>query len=242
MMSWVNYHLNHLLDKNMKTKILMILPTRGRPARLLEAVASFERTQTGFADLLLVCNANDPELVTVRTQNQESRCHIMTIVGPQLGMVPEFSNHAMAFAEQYEMIGLAANDLIFETKGWDAMVLQAEKGQPSVVYGNDLIQGRDLGTHPFFSTSIIRQLGYAGPPGLKHLYLDSSWMAIGRAINRLIYLPQVITRHVHGSVHTELWDEGYAFANSPTMCAEDKATYENFVKSVLPHTTLCLPS
>jgi hypothetical protein len=66
------------------------------------------------------------------------------------------------------------------------------------------------------------------------MYVDNAWLALGRAIGRIRYLPDVVVEHVHPVAGKAQWDEGYARVNAREMYARDKQVYDRWLAESLP--------
>lgn len=217
--------------------ILCILPSKGRPDRLLETVASFIRTRPCQAELEIVYDIRDAPALAIKGTG------ITMGLVPETGMANAWNRTAIKRLndtnvmgqKKHALMGLCADDLLYKTKNWDQLLwMEFLKHGTGVYYGNDLLRTDDLGTHPFITTDIIEALGYAAPSGLKHLYLDNFWREIGKAIGRYFYLPEIITEHRHFTKYPNLRDEHYDRVNSPEMYAHDKAVFEKWRDEELP--------
>ena len=117
---------------------------------------------------------------------------------PQRGLVKALNYAAPMYVEEYEAIGFMGDDHRPRTTGWDSAYLDVLRGLgPGYVYGNDLLVGERIPTHVAISSSIIKSLGFFGPPGFTHLCVDLTWKDMGEALGRLFYLENVIVEHMH---------------------------------------------
>ena len=93
-----------------------------------------------------------------------------------------------------------ADDVVFRTNGWDTAVIdEFNKLDDKIgfVYPNDGHHGENLGTHGFFHKNWFNTLGYISPPIFSVDYSDNYIMNIASAIDRIIYLPNVLVEHMH---------------------------------------------
>jgi len=204
--------------------ILLIVPSRGRPAaaaELLEAVwATTKASWTTQVDVMFGLDDDDPTLYRYPKRG-------VTSVGPRVGMNGTLNRLATAWAHHYEVIGFCGDDHRPRTAGWPGVILDEVRAAPHrIVYPDDLLQGENLATSVFMASSVIRACGWMAPPTLKHLYLDNAWLELGRALGSLKYLPDVVFEHMHPSVGKGTWDKGYLEVNSPQMFDEDRAAFE----------------
>lgn len=182
--------------------LLVIVPSRGRPgniARLLDAWGSAE------AALLVACDDDDPTL-----HDYEALGYDFFSVGPRLGLAGTLDDQARLFAGSFSYLGFMGDDHLPRTEGWDGQVAETLKELRSgFCYANDLLQGEMLPTAVFLTSNIVTTLGYMCPPGCRHMYLDNGWLAWGRGMERIRYLPDVIIEHLHPCVGKAEPDASY---------------------------------
>lgn len=125
------------------------------------------------------------------------------------------------------IVGFMGDDHIPRTEGWDTKIIEKFEsfswGQPGIVYGDDKFQGQNLATAVFMSRSIIQTLGYMCPPDLKHLFVDNFWMDLGKGIENLHYLPDVVIEHLHPLAGKGEWDVTYEECNNPNAVPDRNA-------------------
>ena len=207
--------------------LLTIVPTRNRVENALRLLDAFyNTTDLDDSGLLFVVGTEDPRLEEYKIKIPKN--HLLTF--PDRGMVKAL-NYAVScgYAEEYEALGFMGDDHLPRTYGWDSAYLGnlRELGH-GYVYGNDLLMGERIPTQVAISSSIIRALGFFGPPGFTHLNVDVTWKDMGEALGKLRYLPDVIIEHMHSANGKAEVDEGYRWANSPEMVAQDEAEYERW--------------
>ncbi len=218
----------------MTKKLLSILPTRARPARLRAALETFLATRT-FAELVVVYDDDDPQTAEVAA-SWPVLSPVTFEVGPRQGLAQTFNRVCLAKCHSYDVLGLTADDVLFRTAGWDQRFYETLEPHSfaGVVYGNDLIQGRKLCTHPYFGAIIPRVMGWIVAPTQRHLYVDNVLMAVGGLLGCLTYLDDVVTEHQHCSVYPHFHDLSYALSNSETTYRHDRAAFHSWLESTLP--------
>lgn len=210
------------------TDLVYLVPTRGRPsnvARLIEAFAENCRADTL---LFFVTDKDDP--TKHETFGVVESCGYMEVGvlewnGPRGQVAPlNFAALATLTMEDTFALGVMGDDHVPRTVGWDQKYLDAIK-DGGWVYGNDLIQGEKLATEVVVSSDVVKTLGWFTYPGLEHLYCDNVWTDLGRATNRLTYLPDVIVEHMHYTVGKSEEDDTYRYVNSDERWSEDRKAY-----------------
>lgn len=204
--------------------ILVILPSRGRPQKAKEAIESWRETQTGHSQILVCTDLDDP---TAKDYPQYSDVNYRQAKRAYIG---EILNQVVRY-ESYDYYAFIGDDHRFRTKGWDELAIETiqKKGNGTgIVYGDDKLQGENLATAAIVSADIVKALGYMSLPGLRHLYIDNFWMEIGRGIERLFYVPEIVIEHMHFSIGKSVKDELYAQVNSPEMYSHDSQIFNEW--------------
>lgn len=209
-------------------RLLVIVPTRGRPASAIRLASAFSACTR--AQLLFVVDNDDPSFEGYLAVMGEIGAVADLLVVPRgnPGIVAPL-NAAVEYAlEQYDYsyFGFMGDDHLPRTENWDLEVIKAlDFAGTGLCYGNDLLQGENLPTAVFMTADIPAALGYMVPPALHHLWADNYWMDLGNGIGDLEYLPDVIVEHLHPINGKSDWDPTYETANN-TNAVHDKAIFE----------------
>jgi hypothetical protein len=152
-------------------KVLLIVPTRGRPEKSVEFYEEFKKTST-ITDLVFGLDDDDVEYPRIDG--------VLYEVNPRAMMNGTLNLIANKYADQYEYIAFMGDDHRPRTPGWDTELVNSIKDvKHGIAYGNDLLQGKNLPTAVLLKSSIVRKLGFMAPPRQKHLYLDNFWKDMG---------------------------------------------------------------
>jgi hypothetical protein len=118
-------------------------------------------------------------------------------------------NYAYETLSTGDLIMLCADDIRFMSRSWDTHVRKAFEthGKFSLVYGDDLVHGRGISTHPFVHREWIRVSGVWLPPYFVSDFVDVWLNDVAKALGTDVYLPHVITEHLHFSVGKSEIDE-----------------------------------
>lgn len=214
-------------------RLLMIVPSRGRPRNIQCLADAFDATSADRADLLICIDDDDPEHDAYLALDIDDDIGIDS--GPRLRLGGTLNKAASTDAGDYFAVGFCGDDHIFRSRAWDERFLDALHDLGSgIVYGNDLIQGPALPTAVAMTSDIVTTLGWMAPPGLVHLFLDDAWRDLGNAMGRLRYLPDVVIEHLHPIAGKAPTDAGYEEVNAPALYAADGAVYQNWREHGLP--------
>lgn len=216
--------------------MLYLVPSRGRPGNAEELIKAWGATRS-YARLWICVDDDDPALKDYKRIPLPPWVELK--VNARLRLGGTLNVWACdAIQQDFETIGFMGDDHRPRTPRWDLRIQEAisAAGGAAVVYGNDLLQGRNLATAVAMSANVIDSIGYMVPPGQTHLYLDNAWMDMGRMVGNLIYLDDVVIEHVHPIAGKANWDALYAEVNSGEMYSADRAIYEKWLAEEDPFT------
>jgi hypothetical protein len=163
------------------------------------------------------------------------------MVFPERGLVKALNWAAPKLAYEYDALAFMGDDHFPRTRLWDAQYLEVLKHLVvGFVYGDDLLQGRNIPTQVAMTSNVVKTLGYFTPPCFTHLCCDLAWKDWGEGIDRLVYLPEVIIEHLHPAAGKANTDMGYKIANSEEMVQLDHGAYYDWRKSDLPREVAAL--
>ena len=218
-------------------ELIVIVPSRGRPATARPLIEAFAETCTADTLLAFAVDAADPHLHDYIAATEPFTEAMLAVNYGETSMVAALNTAAeslMAWSPTTKAIGFMGDDHRPRTVGWDSAYLNAlEEPGIGIVYGNDLLQGERIPTQVAMDADIVRALGHMAPPVLTHLFVDNYWRDLGRAAGCLRYLPDVVVEHVHPFAGKASMDEGYARVNAPTMYQRDSDAYADYAGSRL---------
>lgn len=186
--------------------ISLLQPTRKRPERLIETVNSaIATTRPGEIEILCYVTHDDGSY-----DGLIGNLPVSFIRGPRRtfsdlwnALVP----HAIG-----DIFMLCADDVIFRTPGWAAIVEEAYAACPDkilCVHGDDLHpNGKTFATLPFVSRKWVDTLGYFTPDGFTCDWCDTWIQDVADMIGRKQLLP-IVTEHVHPFWGKAPMDETY---------------------------------
>jgi hypothetical protein len=212
--------------------LLVIVPSRGRPQHIAALHDAWQATSAGVASLLVAVDNDDATLPEYQRVCDERG--IWLEVGPRLRLGGTLNKLATKFADTYGAIGFLGDDHRPRTGGFDRHLVSAlgEMGT-GIAYGNDLLRAEDLPTAVVMTSDIIQALGYMVPAGLVHLWIDNAWLELGRGIDRITYLPDVVIEHLHPIVGKGEWDDVYVECNSEEQLESDRGRYRAWLEDGL---------
>lgn len=189
-------------------RISLLCPTRGRPQSMRRLVASVDETAAGPVEIVFYLDEDDHESIAMAKELLDARGGgIVPIAGPRIvlsQMWNECYRHAGA-----DVLMHAGDDIVFKTTRWDDLVIEAFEQHPdriALVHGNDLLQGPNLATHGFLHRRWVEAVGYFVPPYFSSDWNDTWLTEVADAIGRRVYLPNLVTEHLHPLAGKATWD------------------------------------
>lgn len=212
--------------------LTIFIPTRGRPAQMVDCASNFDQTKTGNTKVVFIVDEDDRDLLRYKAKNAD-RWEIFVAPTTRRGMVGAL-NSAFTHYRDSGLLGFAVgfqgDDHRPRTVGWDTRYLSVLQDLGTgLVYGNDLYQGPTMPTQIAFTTDIALAVGYMSPPELDHLCVDVVWREWGKAINAITYLDDVIVEHMHPLAGKAKNDKEYKAVNSNLMAKHDGDAYNGYM-------------
>jgi hypothetical protein len=196
--------------------LLVLCPSKGRPAAAFETWQSFVATRR-LIDTQLVFILNDDEDV------REYQVPYVTVPRREwMNEVLQSAVDRLLEEEAPSILGFIGDDNRFRTDGWDQRVTE-------VLAGGDLARS-DIPTHVFVTTPIVRALGYFGLKTARHLYIDNAWKVLGEGAGCLHYMPDVVIEHLHPFFGKGTMDESYRASNSDEMYIHDRTVFATWLE------------
>lgn len=210
-------------------EIEVVAPTVGRPERAEVMAESWNETRVSTrTSLVLALDDNDTYL-----PNYLSFSHgrpWFAIPCPTGSMVKR--TNLVAITSTADIVGWAADDNLFVTKGWDHEVRRAfEDPAITTVNTNDLLVNDAKGGVYFVRKKVIDRLGWFFPPMLEHLYVDFAVTEMAKRAGTYLYLPEVIIEHIHPYAGKAEWDDGYRSVNNPEQDQRDRTAFYSWWES-----------
>jgi len=200
--------------------ISILIPTMGRPARLVQAIDSICATAgcPEAVEILVRVSATDPALEGYNAVTRD-RADIYTVAGADTyGEGIEF----LRTRARGDILFAGADDALFRTPGWDIIVREAFDAVPDgllVAYANNGLN-REKCEHFFTSRRWINTLGYMVWPEFRHFCVDQ-WVAeLATGLGRLQFLRGVVVEHLHKKYGKAPDDATYQLVRGATRTSE----------------------
>lgn len=179
-------------------RLAVLIPSRGRPNRVAETIAQYEKTAQGDYQICWAFDDDDPTLAECK--RAAGRSYIWT--GPRDGLSGWTNKLWRALEGEFEYYASFGDDHFPITHGWDVRltaVLDDVGGGFAYCDNGQHTPELDwnLPEMCVISGPILSALGWMCEPSLLHFNVDSVWSDLGNEANCLYYVPDVIIRHRH---------------------------------------------
>ncbi len=205
--------------------LVIVVPTRGRPAHLSRLAVAVAVTTMGRADILALVDDDDP--CRAAYLNMPG---VECVVGPRRPLVA-WTNLGARYALDRDdpptYLASLGDDHLPRTVDWDVRLISAIRAMngPGWAYGNDMLQGEALPTAWVQHADTVRALRWMMLPTLEHMYPDNVVRDLGMETQRLAYVPGVVIEHMHPSAGKAQVDESYQQSNRAEQYARDRTAY-----------------
>lgn len=210
----------------MNDVISVLIPTRGRPGRLRDAVQSAFDTaaRPQAVEILVRVDFSDPAVQEYVAKSDESCRTFIVEDCVSYGQGIEFlREHAAG-----DILFAAGDDIIFRTDGWDERVREtfAASDGLMVAYPNNG-KDREKCEHFFTTSRWINTLGYMVRTEFRHFCVDQWVEELANGVGRLTFLRDVVVEHMHKKYGKAPDDDTYRLVRGNSQVNEaDNALYK----------------
>jgi len=190
--------------------ISVCVPTRGRPQRFAEMLASLRETAETEVEVIAAVDEDDETRDAYPTDGVE---YVTVPAGTlQSGLWD------VAWQRAHGDIAMHADDdIMFRTHGWDTAVLTEFEAFPDGIGGVFTANGQhgpDMWpivwpTHPFWTRGFVEAVGYLTPPHFPSWHAEHWPVQIAQAVGRLRYVPDILIEHCHFTLGKAEVDDTY---------------------------------
>jgi glycosyltransferase involved in cell wall biosynthesis len=199
-------------------KISVLLPTRGRPLFMERVVTSaMEKANNPNSLQFVFYIDNDDELSKEKIEElvnrydenswQEDFATIKYIIGERI-VLSQMWNECFKLADA-DVVMHCGDDIIFQTTGWDDVVLNQFDAVPdkiAFVYGRDGVHHMSFGTHGFIHRNWVKATGGLFKTMYSSDYNDTYLNHVSEMIGRKFFV-EIYTEHMHPAVGKYMYDQ-----------------------------------
>jgi len=224
----------------------IIIPTKKREIAVNELLESIYSTSDNFEkiEICFYIDYNDKETETYILKLIEKYGKNIKYTTSETNInLSQMWNYAYENISTGEIIMLCGDDIRFRTKSWDTIIKNEflkVNDKILLVFGDDLLQNERLATHSFVHRKWIEVSGFWLPPYFCADYVDTWLDFVARKINRIKYLPNIITEHMHFSVNKSAYDENTKKRLENAIKENPEKIYENKENERIEHSNKLL--
>lgn len=200
--------------------ISLLAPTRGRPDQAMRLALSVLQTASRpeQVELLFYVDSNDLEKANYEKAIEQHKSQLdrfrrcLLVVAEPIGISKAWN--VLAALSQGDLLIMAADDQTYNTAGWDdRLLIETQRFEDEIfcIWFNDGHWGKKLCTFPIVSRKWCLTLGYFTTGLFECLYDDLWIMDLAQRLDRLHYIPDVLTEHLHWSYGKSDIDATYAW-------------------------------
>lgn len=223
----------------MNKTIAICTPSRERSIRFEQMYKSIKSTANRAHEVKCILRVDDDDPDLAYYQNcVGSNEHL--IIGPHNAFLPVIINDCYRKFPCYDIYGFISDDMLFETKGWDDILLQTVAKMPysagCIFPANGQPEPYSYGDSVFLTKTWIESLGYALPEYFAHNEGDGWLLAIFYKIRDLGYTDQcvvlrdIIVRHLHRIFDASLNDATYRLSDTRRATYNPAAEYQKRIE------------
>lgn len=220
------------LDKLDAARVLVVVPSRGRPDNVQRLIDTVKATKFCDTDVIVGLDQDDAANYSdVITRNSDTTF----VVRPRQRLNAWWNQLAAEYLDVYDYMLFAGDDNVFVTNGWDWLLVNELRKHNNAGFatGPDLLRTDKNFTWAMISTEQLRHVGYVGPEGLTHLCIDTAWQYVARETKSMWWNDAAVIEHLHYArqdVQVEK-DQTYADANSSEMYRVDHEVVARWASS-----------
>lgn len=190
----------------MKDRILVILPTKERPALFELWAQSWLETTEGLSDVIVIVDANDESYTTIKDSYPQFIWKTVTPLSP----ITILNYFAFEYSNEYRWISFMEDDCQYKSPKWESAFIDKLRklGKNGIVFPYDGLNGSPSNTlsgplHtvslPIIDRRIIKRLGFMAPPEIKCHYADNFWTKLALDLDKYHYFNDIYIQHNHYS-------------------------------------------
>lgn len=211
----------------MRPHFSLIVPTRGRPAKLARFLDSVARTAAHPERVEVVLVIDDDDRASCASHPRLNVTHAVGAPGRTMGAL----NNAGFAASTGDWVMLLNDDVIVRTHAWDAIARKCAATFPdpfALLHVNDTLIRRHLCVFPLVSRAFYDLCGEVCPVAYRRYRIDDHIEDVFNLLalcgeRRSVYLPDVIFEHDNAVQHPEA---GAVYESDPAILALDAPTFE----------------
>lgn len=206
------------------TRLLVRMPTRGRPAQAIEVLVKY-RAMAGIPVTIEIVIDEDDE--TMMRAEVLQRLHALGCVITVAHCRSKVEAVNTGRITDWDVLLLASDDMVPAVEGYAIKALEElQRAFPHLdgaIYFDDGYQHENCCTLPIMGRRLYDEYGYVYSPEYKSLFCDQEQTEVLRERGRLVYVPEKIIEHKHWVTGAK---KDALYLRNDALWEADKATYE----------------
>ena len=195
-------------------KIALLCPTKNRVTDVERLILSLENTVSNFSNITLYLGVDsDDSHIPKLLDMSRFKSYVQVVKLKSYGHFPGLGKiwNEMAWQVPEEIFAMTGDDYVYETPGWDQMILDEFKNMPGdglyMVHCNDGLHGPGNRYHDryiqavnsFIYRKYLEVNGYYLREEFMHQFVDTWLDEVYTRLDRKVYRHDIMIRHLHFS-------------------------------------------
>jgi len=218
-------------------RILLKCPTRSRPQKVIQTLASYVKLANHPEQLGVAISCDDDDISMSRNLVQEELLRTLNPVAwkriffsPNKSKIEACNANMNEIDWEWDIVVLVSDDMIPQLQGYDDVIrnhmMSRFPDTNGILWFNDGTQGDKLNTLCVFGRTMYESFGYIYHPDYKSLFCDNELTDLCKSelASKCLYVPYCIIRHEHpGTGYAQNMDELYS--HNQRFWSQDMYTY-----------------
>ncbi len=204
--------------------IALLCPSRGRVENCQRMIESAYNTTTENIEVYIAVSSEEFQSYNAGLKSPGDRMYLSIIVRGDFQPTSYKWNRLAEIAKVKgnKFMMLAADDMVFETPGWDKALIENANGRPQVFHLQDS-RDKDGTPHIIVTKEYMDVMGWFVPPYFKHWFIDSWTVEMAKHNDCFVHLRDYLLTHdkpsdygVADETHSRIRDFGWHQVDSWT--------------------------
>jgi len=215
-------------------KILVKMPSRGRPKQLIKALSRAILNAENNNEIVYQLTLDVNDISTNNDNFNEAidllrkSANIVVHRGISTGKINACNRDMHLANPDWDIVVLLSDDMMCENNGWDNMIRQEMKtlwpDTDGLLFFNDGFTQDRLNTLTIMGRKYFERFNYLYHPSYKSLWCDNELMDVGYILEKQVYNPMILFKHLHPANTGEFADELYQ--TNDTFYLQDKRNFD----------------
>ncbi len=215
-------------------RLLVRMPTRGRPAQALRVLADYRNMAGMPVTLEVVIDENDETMLAAPVLQRMCALGCVITVGKHESKIEAVNGGRVT---EWDVLLLASDDMVPVTQNYAVELMRAmEEHWPHLdgaIYQDDGYAHERCVTLPVIGRRFYDQFGYVYEHAYASLCCDVEQTELWKAMGRLVYVPKKLIEHKHPATGRVAKDALYE--RNDALHSADMVVYEQRKAATRPH-------